>query len=202
MPNTAYRLWYEYLRETEPSTWSASVRKDFAGVLDQDFEEWFEAVKFDLFLDTFKRPATEFPVWSIDRDDYESDKDYLLEVLGEKPKDDDKEDFSRIFAELEHIADLDERIEEAVYRYQAKVEAEFERKQHLVLVVNLSYAMRHVKAKRLQQVFEIQVCVHVIAYSGRLVPECTETVFRSCKKQREASCRDDGVTVPYTYPIP
>lgn len=78
-------------------------------------------------------------MWSIDRDDYESDKDYLLEVLGEKPEEDDKEDLSKIFAELDHIADHDTRLQEALYRYEAKVEADFERKQHLVLVVNLSY---------------------------------------------------------------
>lgn len=41
-PIQAYQLWYEYLKETNPDTWSDEVRKDFGGVLEaSSFEEWF-----------------------------------------------------------------------------------------------------------------------------------------------------------------
>lgn len=138
MSDTAYRLWYEYLRETDPNTWTPTVRMDFAGVLELDFDEWFSRVKFDLFLDTFKRPTTEHPVYRIDREDYDNDRDYLLSVIGEPPKDEDPDDFKGIFQSLNHIADVDDRMLEALRLYEIKVEEHFMRKQHLVLVINLS----------------------------------------------------------------
>lgn len=138
MSNAAYKLWYEYLKETEPSAWSESVRIDFAGVLDQDFDGWFDENRFDLFLDTFVRPTTEYPVWSIEREDYEDDKDYLLAVLGEK-RNEDEIDFGKIFGELDHIVDHDERMRSALSILEDQVEANFVPKSHLVLVVNLSY---------------------------------------------------------------
>lgn len=44
-----YHLWYEFLRLTDPSTWSAEVKRDFGGVLTMDFDSWFDEVRFDLF---------------------------------------------------------------------------------------------------------------------------------------------------------
>lgn len=50
-PFRAYELWYEYLLETDPVTWSDEVRKDFRGVLTAgSFKEWFNAdARFPLF---------------------------------------------------------------------------------------------------------------------------------------------------------
>lgn len=50
-PIRAYELWYEYLLETKPVTWSDEVRKDFSGVLTAgSFREWFNAeARFPLF---------------------------------------------------------------------------------------------------------------------------------------------------------
>jgi hypothetical protein len=50
-PVRAYELWYEYLKETDPDTWSDEVRRDFGGVLtSKSFEEWFSAeIRFKLF---------------------------------------------------------------------------------------------------------------------------------------------------------
>ena len=50
-PVRAYELWYEYLKETDPDTWSEEVRKDFGGVLTKSFSEWFgnATIRFDLF---------------------------------------------------------------------------------------------------------------------------------------------------------
>jgi GTPase SAR1 family protein len=45
----AIKLWYEYLREASPETWSDKVRKDFGGVLTSNFEDWIDEVRFDLF---------------------------------------------------------------------------------------------------------------------------------------------------------
>lgn len=50
-PVRAYELWYEYLMETKPETWSAEVRRDFSGALTAgSFEKWFSAdVRLSLF---------------------------------------------------------------------------------------------------------------------------------------------------------
>lgn len=50
-PVRAYELWYEYLKETKPETWSEEVRQDFSGALTaSSFEKWFSAdVRLSLF---------------------------------------------------------------------------------------------------------------------------------------------------------
>lgn len=51
MDIAAYKLWYEYLKETDPDTWSDDVRKDFGGVLTAgSFNDWYAEVWFDLFF--------------------------------------------------------------------------------------------------------------------------------------------------------
>jgi hypothetical protein len=49
MSYEAYELWYEYLKRTNPTTWSVDVRKDFGGVLLSSCDDWFREVQFDLF---------------------------------------------------------------------------------------------------------------------------------------------------------
>lgn len=50
-PVRAYELWYEYLMETDPDTWSVEVRRDFGGALTAgSFKKWFSAdVRLSLF---------------------------------------------------------------------------------------------------------------------------------------------------------
>lgn len=50
-PVRAYELWYEYLIETNPDTWSDEVRRDFVGALTAgSFKSWFSAdVRLSLF---------------------------------------------------------------------------------------------------------------------------------------------------------
>lgn len=50
MSDDAYKLWYAYLKETNPDTWSEEVRRDFGGVLTESFEEWFSQAYFELWL--------------------------------------------------------------------------------------------------------------------------------------------------------
>lgn len=45
-----YRLWYDYLKETNIDDWSAEVREDFAGVFSESFEQWFLHAQFDLWM--------------------------------------------------------------------------------------------------------------------------------------------------------
>lgn len=42
MSSDAYRLWYEYLKETNHADWTDGVWEDFGGVLTKSFEEWFD----------------------------------------------------------------------------------------------------------------------------------------------------------------
>lgn len=62
-PRRAYELWYAYLKETNPSDWSESVRKDFAGVLtSNNFDEWFSTeTRLNLFP-VYGRNAEKLPV--------------------------------------------------------------------------------------------------------------------------------------------
>lgn len=46
---SSYQLWYEFLKRTDPATWSDKVKQDFGGVLMMDFDSWFDEVRFDLF---------------------------------------------------------------------------------------------------------------------------------------------------------
>lgn len=50
-PVRAYELWYEYLMESKPETWSEEVRRDFGGALTAgSFVKWFSAdVRLSLF---------------------------------------------------------------------------------------------------------------------------------------------------------
>ena len=50
MSIAAYKLWYEYLKETDPANWSDEVRRDFSGVLEMEFVEWFREARFRLFV--------------------------------------------------------------------------------------------------------------------------------------------------------
>lgn len=49
MSYEAYGLWYEYLKRTDPDSWSEDVQKDFGDVKTMNFDDWFNEVKFDLF---------------------------------------------------------------------------------------------------------------------------------------------------------
>lgn len=44
-----YELWYKYLKETDPVTWTDQVWIDFGGVFDQEFEPWYSKAQFDLW---------------------------------------------------------------------------------------------------------------------------------------------------------
>ena len=44
-----YELWYEFLRRTDPRDWSVAVKRDFMGVMELDFEQWFADAYFDIF---------------------------------------------------------------------------------------------------------------------------------------------------------
>lgn len=137
MAVNAYQLWYDYLKETDINNWDAAVREDFAGVFEMEFEEWFEQVRIDLFSETFSRPRTELPVELMaTREDF---KDYLGNVLAEEKTNEDVGNFSRIFDDLEHIADHDERMIRALALCEKEVADNFERKNHIALVINLSY---------------------------------------------------------------
>ena len=50
-PVRAYELWYEYLMETDPETWSEEIRLDFSGAIKAgSFMKWFTAeVRLSLF---------------------------------------------------------------------------------------------------------------------------------------------------------
>lgn len=50
-PPDLYWLWYEFLKlndQNDPN-WNPQVYKDFKGVFEMEFEDWFRAVRFDLF---------------------------------------------------------------------------------------------------------------------------------------------------------
>jgi hypothetical protein len=44
-----YEMWYEFLKRTDPNDWSVAVKRDFMGVMEQDFEEWFFDAYFKIF---------------------------------------------------------------------------------------------------------------------------------------------------------
>lgn len=138
MEKTAYELWYDYLKETDITKWDVSVREDFSGVFEMGFDEWFAQpqVRFDLFSETFTRPRTELPVELMaTKEDF---NDYLVKALAED-KMDDVGNFGRIFNDLEHIEDHDKRMMRALVLCEKEVADNFERKNHVALVVNLSY---------------------------------------------------------------
>jgi len=65
-----YELWYEFLKRTDPSTWSEEVKRDFGGVLTTDFFDWFFEVRPELFWphgpvsdDKWRRNAPFISLW-------------------------------------------------------------------------------------------------------------------------------------------
>ncbi|MBN8517774.1 MAG: hypothetical protein J5X22_11175 [Candidatus Accumulibacter sp.] len=140
MAKNAYELWYDYVRETDKNAkWDEAVREDFAGVFKMSFDEWFAQpqVRIDLFSETFKKPRAEFPVAMLTtKEDY---NEYLLDVLEDEKIDDDVGNFSRIFSDLEHVTDHDERMQRALQLCENEVAEHFEKNNHIALVLNLSY---------------------------------------------------------------
>lgn len=64
MSYDAYELWYDFLNETDPDTWSEKTRKDFSGVLTMNFDDWFREVKFNLFTN-YDMKMDRLPVHSL-----------------------------------------------------------------------------------------------------------------------------------------
>ena len=92
MSINAFWLWYEYLKRTDPNTWSEEVRKDFEGVLTKDsFNEWWGAdVRLKLFA-KYNLRMTENPVRVLRRnekgDDINRDTHIALVIDISQPKD-------------------------------------------------------------------------------------------------------------------
>jgi hypothetical protein len=81
-----YRLWYDYLKETNIEDWSAEVKEDFAGVFSESFEQWFSHARFDLWT---PRKAHTAPVreYKSGNDVVLKENELLLVLDLTKPKD-------------------------------------------------------------------------------------------------------------------
>ena len=98
-----YRLWCEFLKRTEPSTWSEEVKRDFGGVFTTDFLHWFIDVRPELFFphgpvsnDNWRKRAPFIALWKSENiDDVNRDTHSILVIDRSQPHSVLEEKFKR-----------------------------------------------------------------------------------------------------------